>query len=483
MSDSTFPPDANHRPGDKNQNCGGCVYFSDGKCDVYNASTSESDLCDAYDAEVEEQSDMGNGIEMAELYCSEGAANENDGLIWKTVMRTGTWKYRPGAGQRPIAQPLTVIAGTSTDVRNIIGLEDLKRTFDEGAVEHVTVPKTHRDAVDENTGYVRKLAIDDDPDREGHYILKAGIEFTDPSVKEKVLNRSIANTSCGLYYDYVRKDSGSKYPVALAHVALTNSPWLNGMRPFGLSEEDEVNISSFEFSENMETEETKTENVEMPVISNGTTFMAPAVVSTNSAGAVKISFAARGEWKEKEEGSTPPEKPHNKETVMTVIPGLEGVELAEDAAAAVAAALAAKDAELTAEREAAAALRSSNEELAREKREAEIDAKVQELKDMGLSEQPGFLKVVRQVLLSDDGSQTLELSEDGKTESVSFADVVNKLIDALPTKDGKINFGEQAESLGTEERPAVDATDENLTAEQKYEAAFEDLYGYKPKTK
>jgi hypothetical protein len=481
MTDSTFPEDAHHRPAEEGKSCGGCVYFSEGKCDVYNAPTAENDLCDSYDAEVEEQSDMGNGIDMAELYCSEGGAEENDGLIWKTVMRTGTWKYRPGAGQRPIAQPLTVVAGASPDPRNIIGLEDLKRNFEAGAVEHVTVPKSHRDAVDENTGYVRKVDIKPDPDRDGHYLLQAGIEFTDPNVKEKVLNRSIANTSCGLYYDYVRKDNGNKFPVVLAHVALTNSPWLNGMKPFGLSEEEDVNITSFEFSDDMETEEITTETVEIPVKSGDTTFMAPAVMSTTDTGQVKISFAAKEQWKEKQEGSTPPEESTTKETAMTVIPGLEGVELAEDAAAKVAEFLAAKEAEAAAAQEAAEALRTSNSELLSEKREREVDAKVDELKELGLSEQPGFLKVVREVLLSDDGSQKLELSDDGKTESVTFTDVVNKLIAALPTKDGKINFSEQAESLGTE-RPPADTTDENKSAEDKYGEAHEYLYGRKPKT-
>src|ERR1044072_1795686 len=117
MSDHIFPESAHHRKGEAGRNCGGCVYFSDGNCEVYDASTDAGDVCDSYENHVEEQDDMGNGIDMSELFCSDTNTDENDGLIWKTVLRTGTWAYRPGAGQRPIAQPIVVTPGHSDNPR------------------------------------------------------------------------------------------------------------------------------------------------------------------------------------------------------------------------------------------------------------------------------------------------------------------------------------------------------------------------------
>jgi hypothetical protein len=174
-------------------------------------------------------------------------------LIWKTVLRTGSWRYRPGPGQRPIAKPLNVIAGHSDNPKLIIGLADIVDAFNDGAIEHVTVPTSHEDRVEENTGFIRALKIDADPKRPGESRLRAGFDFTEDEVEAKVLNGSIANTSVGLYFDYVRKDDGREYKVALAHVALTNHPWINGMEPFGsLEASEDVEVVSLEFEEQTE---------------------------------------------------------------------------------------------------------------------------------------------------------------------------------------------------------------------------------------
>lgn len=151
---------------------------------------------------------------------------------------------------------------------------------------------------------------------------------------------------------------------------------------------------------------------------------------------------------------------------MADIEGLEGLELSDDARQKVAELLAQKNTES----EELVALR-------KERREAKADARVEELKGLGLSEQPGFLKVVRQVLLADGAATTLELSDEGKSETISFTDVVNRLIDSLPVKDGKINFGEQAESLGTDQKPVKTTEDENKTAKQRADEARDYLYG------
>jgi hypothetical protein len=489
-----LPVQANYRQGSPEYNCASCVFFSDGVCDAYDAQVEASMVCDSHQTEEETRGDgdQGNGVGMSEMYCSEGSVKEEDGLIWKTVLKTGKWKYRPDPRQQPIPIPINVIKGKSTNPRHIIGLEDVVEAWDKKAIEHVTIPLTHADRTDENTGWVKQLKIDSDPDRDGHFVLKAGFEFTEPNIKQKILNGSIANTSVGLYYDYIRKDDGVKFPIALAHVALTNRPWINGMRPFGLSEED-AEIKSFEFAEDMSNEATsQTTEVKLEggLPTTTGTYLVPVTFFSTSTGAetnVTYSFAPRDQWKQEKVEEEVPQKPNRNGDSMKTIPGLEGLELSEEAAARVAAALEEAATQAQAERDAAKAeadrLAAENLALSEEKRERRVESRVNELKEMGFASQPGFLKTVRDILLADDGSNKLELSEDNKKEDLSFTDVVNKLIDALPKKDGKVDFSEQAENLGVEGKPAVDATDENKTAEDKWAEAHEFLYGDKPRSK
>jgi uncharacterized membrane protein YqiK len=220
------------------------------------------------------------------------------------------------------------------------------------------------------------------------------------------------------------------------------------------------------------------------------TYLVPVTFFSTSTGAetnVTYSFAPRDQWKQEKVEEEVPQKPNRNGDSMKTIPGLEGLELSEEAAARVAAALEEAATQAQAERDAAKAeadrLAAENLALSEEKRERRVESRVNELKEMGFASQPGFLKTVRDILLADDGSNKLELSEDNKKEDLSFTDVVNKLIDALPKKDGKVDFSEQAENLGVEGKPAVDATDENKTAEDKWAEAHEFLYGDKPRSK
>jgi hypothetical protein len=157
-----------------------------------------------------------------ELFCDGGPAEiGDDGLIWKTAARTGTWKLSPLPGGEPLTidKPL---------------LDDVQAAFDDGAWEHVTVPLSHADRVDENTGYVKALKVEPDPHRPGQHVLRTGIKFTDPDVRKKVSEGSIANCSVGVSLSgHTRTEDGKFFPRVLKHVALTNRPWLNGLAPFG----------------------------------------------------------------------------------------------------------------------------------------------------------------------------------------------------------------------------------------------------------
>lgn len=482
--DKTFPASAEYRMADGEQNCGGCIFFENGICDVYDAKAGPEMTCNSYEADVEDNpgdGDLGNGVGMSEFYSTNGSVSEDKDLIWKTVLRTGTWRYRPGAGQRPIPNPLSVVRGRSTNPRLTVGLEDIVESFQKGAIEHVTIPLSHEDKVNENTGYVKQLKISDDPDRPGQAVLMAGMQFTDSAIKDKIKSGSIANTSVGLHYDYIRKDDGTKFGTALAHIALTNRPWINGMKPFSLAEGENNDISSLEFSEETHSESVKIDDNKVYCNLDGVRYSAKIVTSDGTS----FELAPKDEWEQLSEET--PQVTNNDGETMSKIKELEGLELSDEVAAKVAQLLEAKDeeltsksAELTSKDEELTTLRTSNADLAKQAHVDTVDKRIDELKGLGLSELPGFLAEVRTVLLADNGSTKLELSEDNKTVEVGFTDVVNRLIDALPKKDGKINFSEQAENVGLVTKPDKDTTGEQKSAEDKYAEAYEDLYGVKP---
>ncbi len=184
---------------------------------------------------------------MAEMYFADqkkAVKADSEGLIWKPIMREGTWNYSPGEGQ-PTKRPIKIVSDGKSDRKNLtISMEEIKSNFDSGAIEHVTIPTSHKDSVLENTGFIKKLRISKDD--KGRAILEAGHNFTEPDVKEKALRGTIANTSAGILFDYIHKESGKKYRSVLAHVALTNRPWLNGMKPFGVkASEGELQVIGF----------------------------------------------------------------------------------------------------------------------------------------------------------------------------------------------------------------------------------------------
>jgi hypothetical protein len=187
---------------------------------------------------------------MAEMYFADKTKKvspDKEGLIWKPIIREGTWKFSPGSGQQAKPKPIKIVAEGKSDRKNlVISLAELKSNFESGAKEHVTIPTSHKDGVLENTGFVRKVRISKDD--QGRAVLEAGHDFTEPDVKDKALRGTIANTSAGILFDYIHKESGKKYGSVLAHVALTNHPWLNGMKPFGVNASEE-NLEVISFSE------------------------------------------------------------------------------------------------------------------------------------------------------------------------------------------------------------------------------------------
>src|SRR5687768_7888344 len=122
---------------------------------------------------------------LCEFYFADGEVTDSDSsdLVWKEILRTGSWAYRPGPGQTPQPVPLKVVEGEAGEGE--IGLADIIAAYEDGAIQHVTVPTTHEDRPEENTGFVRALRVEESEN--GGKRLMAGIEFTEPDVKERAL--------------------------------------------------------------------------------------------------------------------------------------------------------------------------------------------------------------------------------------------------------------------------------------------------------
>jgi hypothetical protein len=180
----------------------------------------------------------------AELYFTDtNTQADSDGLVWKTFLREGTWAYSPGSTLKN-PRPMTITASGPSDPKKLsISMAEIKNNFDAGAIQHVTVPLNHDDKVHENTGFVKKLRFGKDD--QGRNTLEAAIDFTEPDIKAKIDRGTIPNVSGGIHINYIDKEKGRKYNVALGHLALTPKPWLQGMAPFGVKASENLNVVGF----------------------------------------------------------------------------------------------------------------------------------------------------------------------------------------------------------------------------------------------
>lgn len=291
----------------------------------------------------------------------------DDGLIYKTLLREGEWKYSPGPGQIPINKPIKVVKEGMSDGRSrVISMQELKKNFDNQIKDHVTIPLSHDNKVDENTGYVRQVRIGEDEN--GRAILEAGFDFTEPDIKEKVKRGTIANTSAGVLFDYIHKESGKKFNAVLDHAALTNSPWLNGMKPFGIKASEDLQVVAFSEGNN--------------IPNNDGGERMPEVETTEEKPEVKLSEADKL---------------------------LEKLGLSED--------------------EVASRLAEYETLKAADKKHS-VDAQITEWQDKGVT--PAVLSEAKAILMADDGAVVLNLSEDGASKPVTATQLVERLINSIP---------------------------------------------------
>lgn len=178
---------------------------------------------------------------------------DEDGLVWKEILPEGESAYTP-TPRGPVKRPFRVVAEGPGDLaKGVASLQEIKESFDGGAVENVqvilaskkkqvdedgsVVGGDHDEITANNTGFVRKLRIADKP---GKIVggrtakrLMAGIEFTEPEVKEKCERGTYANCSAGIVGGHVNRHTGREFPQALRHLSITNQNWVGDMERFG----------------------------------------------------------------------------------------------------------------------------------------------------------------------------------------------------------------------------------------------------------
>jgi hypothetical protein len=168
------------------------------------------------------------------VHLDDAQAEGQPQLLWKVVLRTGTWKLRPGPGGVKLEQPLKIFRDKAP--KGHISMAELKQNFEAGAKEHVTVPSVHADGTTSDGGFVKKLVIQDVPGEDGskpkESLLWAGMEITDSELKKKLDEKSIRGVSGGILFDYQRTEDAKKFDQILSHVMVTNSPWINGTGDF-----------------------------------------------------------------------------------------------------------------------------------------------------------------------------------------------------------------------------------------------------------
>jgi hypothetical protein len=176
------------------------------------------------------------------LDASEPYVDDKTGLMWAPIMREGQWAVRPGPAGQKRRVPLKIVAGKSKNARKEIGLSDLHDAFHDEAIQHVTVPTSHANTLLENQGFIKDMKIvtgkvarkkgTNLSEPEQVAVLMGGYDITEPETKGKMERGTIANRSAGILYDYTNTESGKLYPSVVEHVALTNKPWITGMKSF-----------------------------------------------------------------------------------------------------------------------------------------------------------------------------------------------------------------------------------------------------------
>lgn len=456
-----------------------------------------------------------------EIYLSgtDNIDTDDEGLIWKEILPEGESAYTPSP-TGPKKRPLRIaLSGESNLPESLIAMQEVVDNFNDGAVENVQIilgdkpGGDHEDITKNNKGFVRKLKIANG--KSGKPAIWAGLDITEPDTKDKVNRKTYANVSSGIIGNYINKHTGKKYNAVLKHVAITNTPWVGGMQKFGeqimasddnnedvdevvaLNVDEKVDeiksdvdnkqektkaqivaeraknlLAQLGLSKDFEVSEASEDHI---IVADKRAKKVLRVALDSDESVVLFEDENKSEDnkeeqnednKEGQENETAQEASLSDDTNNTggnVVSGIDieslGLNLSDEDKAKLSQAI-----------DSARASDSDElERLRRKNREAEVDRKINGLKEVGLSSQPGVLRYLRDCYIADKGEQTeILLSDDeNKTETKNFSvtDLLDGLLDRLKNSEGKINLSDQV--LVEEDHGRREATDANSDDFQK----------------
>ncbi len=449
-------------------------------------------------------------IEYHEVHLAGTDVARKGGKILKGILRTGEWDVTPTLSGK-VKRPLKIVAtGKSDRSKGIISIEEIVRNFNEKkAVKRVLIPFSDKRADDHvrdgnmarvNTGFVTALSTEQEGDTT-HLI--AELDFKDEDVKKMALSGAVDDVSSGIPF---HPDFGA----FLEHVCLTPTPFIEGLKPYLAASDAPAAVQEAEVVHHVlksdeppaDPPEVKPEEkpeltfreiaarAQMAIteqlglsgynVQDGTS--RTITVSNEAAGNTwtvpywidgdSISVAPLEHWVliKKAEETPPPAKPAptnvgpstSKEELenaqalreqkftgsaatdpqrRATVPGftkeqLDGLQLSDEARAAFMDVLA------------------ENEELAKSSRTTDVDKRIEELKSVGFSDRPSFLKLYRRLAIGDDGGvAVIALSDDGKEEKKTVREVLDEVVASLQGAEGKVTFSDQHTQSGSDVKP------------------------------
>lgn len=551
------PPEAaDYRPAEiEALACWNCAHFQRtglgddnwpiGLCHLYEAKVEGEAVCDKFTADAtmsprpsHEHSGEQDGAPDVEEYSADSshlveiffAGDDDDdlevdetGLVKKAILRTGEWKKTPSS-KGVIRKPLKVIRdGVSSAKDRIISLQEIKDNFEAGAYTNVPIPltdeekKDHKNLLRLNTGWVKKLWIEDLPN--GMSKLMAGMQFTEPDAREKVKRGTYPDVSSGIFFGIERPD-GKRFNSALNHVVITHKPFMDGLGGFQFSNDEQPDeIESLVLADD-ETDnptpdwdpelgfEARKEKIQCAVndlldvpeaegesnryvvkdlmgdraliLSEAGEVEFVAEFSLEDNGEAKISPTEDWQLREIEASQEDEESAEPAASSESTVPRDEtpiqqarrrrqhrasghndsggGVrQMGKTKTRSI------SEVDFSNEEDAkkyALELSEENERLGKSTTDGELETRVEELKSIGFENMPGFLAEYRDIFLSDDGEAAIVLlshDDDGNETSrktLTGIELADRLIAAIPTdKKGKILLSGQALDTGNNEAP------------------------------
>lgn len=472
---------------------------------------------------------------IAEVHLTSTEQREEEGFVVKEILRTGEWPVIP-TKNGVVKKPLKIVRnGPSSEEEGTISLEEIVENFKKVGI-NVQVPLSddedddHKNLTKLNTGFVRDLWITDEATGSK---LVAKIEFTEPEVKDKVLNGTYADVSCGIPWEVLSR--GEKYGTTLEHVAITNRPFIDGLGGFLALSDKTKDAKVVHFAEPKEevksTELTHVQMLESAqkqigrilgenfkvlhiaaegfFVRNEELKTSWSIPFTIEEGDVKLATISNWNSTKDEEGKADPGEQKPPAPIPPVTEPKAG-NLPTGPEGELEAARRLREARLGSSeqstftngggnmpltREEMEALNLSelpegqrvvfqkildeNSALAASNKEKQTEKRVKELEELGLKDKPGALKLYRRVMLADDGGPAVvALSDDGKTkESLTALSILDQFIEAIAGADKKVHLSDQALVSGSDIKPPETPEGEKKPLEERKAEMKAALFG------